>query len=485
MDFERVLRFMGHDGWVALESDEGLASAVHQKAKEFKRDEPAYNFRKPPAPVSVSMNDILSTSPAEVLRQVGVATTFFDRSPFQDIARHWAQIRYCATLAPTKRNQLAMSNEGATSVEHHNKVAQSEHLGIGFALIVAQEVLRKRNPGWEFQAVDVDIALSAGFIDGLGTVKQSPNTRKRPDYFLIGHPIGGFGGAKVVVLECKGTHKSRQFAIGQLARACAQVSAVEVGGKLPYALMVASYLSSKGITSYVLDPPGEDELWSGSEDEMDAILSEDPGDPPELRTRSSDSDDEEEFDEPGQTLNKKHSPPEQDADDESETEDALPRVSRIFDIPQRYSTWFFKILSRTAAATTLLFAGDSSGASKFTTPQQRSTQLQLHPEMLPLEVDAKGTAGTTAMTHFDLADDLKFLGTKQEMPLPDGRTIEVHRGIDVGLYHLLSEGQLGPYLRRAHETRSRWLQRSASHMNSNDVVSVGTDGTALRMRIRE
>lgn len=475
---------MGRDGWVALESDEDLAFTVHQKAQEFERKVPAYNFHKPPAPVSASLNDILSTSPVEVLRQVGVATTFFDRSPFQDIAQHWAQIRYCATLAPTKRNQLAMSHEGATSVEHHNKVAQSEHLGIGFALIVAQEVLRKRNPGWEFRAVDVDIALSAGFIDGLGTVKQSPNTRKRPDYFLIGHPIGGFGGAKVVVLECKGTHKSRQFAIGQLARACAQVGAVEVGGKLPYALMVASYLSSKGITSYVLDPPGEDELWSGSEDEMDAVLSEDPGDPPELRTRSPYSGDEEEFDEPGPTLTEKHSPPEQDADDESETEDALPRVSKIFDIPQRYRTWFFKILSRTAAATTLLFAGDSSGASKFTTPQQRSTQLQFHPEMLQLEEATEGGDGTTATTHFNLADGLEFVGTKREMPLPDGRTIEVHRGIDVGLYYLLSEGQLGPYLRRAHETRSRWLQRS-SHMNSNNVVSVGTDGTALRVRIRE
>ena len=103
-------------------------------------------------------------------------------------------------------------------------MAQSEYLGIGFALFVAQEILRRQYPGWEFSPVDADVALDAG-IPEVGSVRQVATTRRRPDYFLIGRRTTGWGRIKLVVLECKGTHSAVPFAVEQLperARRCGQ-----------------------------------------------------------------------------------------------------------------------------------------------------------------------------------------------------------------------------------------------------------------------
>jgi hypothetical protein len=86
------------------------------------------------------------TSPAQVLHELGVATTFLSASPLAQVARHWAHVRYCATL--TARNGCLAQSPHAGNVVYHHKVAQSEQLGIGLALVVAKRVLRRQHPNW-------------------------------------------------------------------------------------------------------------------------------------------------------------------------------------------------------------------------------------------------------------------------------------------------------------------------------------------------
>ena len=110
-------------------------------------------------------------------------------------------------------------------------------------------------------------------------MENTSRTKKRPDYFLVGQRTSGRRtGFKIVVLECKGTHKPPSFAYGQLARAAVQVESLRVGGRTPPSLMVASRLARSGITAYVLDPPGDDELWSGPTRDLDDLLRSTPED---------------------------------------------------------------------------------------------------------------------------------------------------------------------------------------------------------------
>ena len=260
---------------LAVESSDQVVAEVLRYAKEKAKRHEAYRDRKAPTPVR--LGGPLRTSPAQVLHELGVATTFLTASPLAHVARHWAHVRYCGALTAHK-GHLALSRHAGNDVYHH-KVTQSEQLGIGLALVVAKAVLRRQHPGWNFHAVDAEVALKAGFIDGVGEVDTTSKTKKRPDYILLGHHSSGRrSGVKIVVLECKGTHQSPSFAYGQLARAAVQVDALRVAGRSQSSLMVASCLSQARITSYVLDPSSDYELWSGSDDELDELLRTSPDD---------------------------------------------------------------------------------------------------------------------------------------------------------------------------------------------------------------
>lgn len=113
-------------------------------------------------------------------------------------------------------------------------------------------------------------------------VRSRPQTKRRPDYFLVGRRAGtGRGGRTVyiAVLECKGTHDTRANVVEQLGDACLQVQTMSNGSRPLYGLMVGSSLNRRGITSYALDPPGDDELWEGEAEELDALVLQEPDEP--------------------------------------------------------------------------------------------------------------------------------------------------------------------------------------------------------------
>ncbi|MFD6636266.1 hypothetical protein ACFWDN_10635 [Micromonospora chalcea] len=468
MKIESLVRSLGAESTLAAESSEQLVTDVLAYAKERARDNDAYRYGKPPIPIRIGA--AIRTSPAQVLHELGVATTFLTASPLAQVARHWAHVRYCATL-DVRDGHLALSQH-AGNVVHHHKVAQSEQLGIGLALVVAKEVLRRQHPRWDFHAVDAEVALKAGFLDGVGEVATMPRTTKRPDYILLGHHRSGRrNGMKIVVLECKGTHQSPGFAHGQLARAAVQVDALRVGGRSQPSLMVASYLSRTRITSYVLDPPGDDELWSGADDELDELLGSTPGDQ-DWRPQPAPPDEARTWEVPADADLRA------EASDVSPAEDLPPGRPDVFDIPAERRGWFTQILTRAAAATALLFAGDNGTARAYATPRQRDEQPDLGQQTL-FEIDLPW-ASSTART-LRLPSGLRVEGTSYRAPLPDGEILEVFRGVESSLYRQLADGQLGAYFRAAPQVFRQWTRTPLT----GGVISVGRDGTVLAVRRAE
>ncbi len=105
MDFSSLVRELGTPANLIVNSEPELAEEVEREARERigpKRGA-SYLYRKPVYPIEPSLFNGIVSSPAEVLRELGLATTFVTASPFADIARHWAHVRYCATLASNQK----------------------------------------------------------------------------------------------------------------------------------------------------------------------------------------------------------------------------------------------------------------------------------------------------------------------------------------------------------------------------------------------
>ncbi|MGW1564860.1 hypothetical protein ACWCQ1_52020 [Streptomyces sp. NPDC002144] len=78
---------------------------------------------------------------------------------------------------------MALSEEGLNPRRHY-KTVQSGELGIGFALAVAEQALRKRYPDHLISVVDADIALQAGWALVGKDVKRRDWVKLRPDFLL-------------------------------------------------------------------------------------------------------------------------------------------------------------------------------------------------------------------------------------------------------------------------------------------------------------
>jgi hypothetical protein len=223
--------------------------------------------------------------------------------------------------------------------------------------------------------------------------------------------------------------------------------------------MVGSRLSHSGIMSYVLDPPGDDELWDGSEEELDALLDQEPEQldwSPVSATTTSPPD-------------AGAGPASESAGDEAEPEPPAP-----YSIPIERSGWFTQVLARSTAAKVLMYAGDSSAAANYLTPRQRGFDSNMIPD---LEQDWPDSMAATMA----LPQGPVVTGTRFRMPLPDGSALEVFRGVERQLHRDLTEGRFLAYQRRAGILRQWWHARGR-HL-TGEALSVGNDGTALVMRI--
>ncbi|GIF44249.1 hypothetical protein BC793_13625 [Actinoplanes xinjiangensis] len=417
-----------------IESDHRLAERVQIAAKNLGIDRPHYGPPKPLKPISAMHQVLVDVTPIELLHEVGRATVFQERAALRDIQRIWAQLRYCDAFSygkvklPRGRHLLRMSEDALAKRFHHANV-QSETLGIGFAIILARHVLSHGDPSWTWIPVDAEMVLDAGFDIPEGRLRpySRKDTKLRPDYFLFGHKSDGLlSRTRLVVLECKGTHYQKNV-LEQLSKAAFQLQSVHVGGATPPGLMISTVLEAERITVHILDPDGDDELWQG--------------DPAEL----SDETDQ---------LNLSRTPsPENPVDNEALPEqlDLFPglgpalqvfpepagtaSLAEVYPIPAEQKGWFARVLSRTAAAASLLFAGDQTRAQRLISERQRQRTFGNREPDLP-ELHHRNTGIGIAR------------GTSTTVRWTGGRRLEVFNGIDVALLTSLNEHGAGEYVSR-------------------------------------
>jgi hypothetical protein len=106
-----------------------------------------------------------------------------------------------------------------------------------------------------------------------------------------------------------------------------------------------------------------------------------------------------------------------------------------YNIPADRKTWLAQVLSRTTAASVLLYAGDRSAAAGYGTARQ----LGEPDDALPFPVDwADPIHDVIRMPGGGPALE----GTTYSMPVAGGRRLAVFRGVERRLHRRLAEGDL-------------------------------------------
>lgn len=250
--------------------------------------------------------------------------------------------------------------------------------------------------------------------------------------------------------------------------------------------MIATCLLSSGVKINVVDPPGDEELWSGRPEELDELFSGEVDDPPEFFETHSP---------PAREVGEAHADLLPDdpvavegSDDERthafENADSMENrepltVPEVVNIPDVSKKWFARVLANISASSVLLFAGAGTVASQYRVRQRRESA-----ESPTLALEMEGMEVDTAR-HFAVPGGFGAYGTRYSMALPGGGALEVHKGIEEGLYDSLARRKLGSYFRAAHSVRERWSETRRSSRNAGSAVSVGRDGTVLMMRISD
>ncbi|QUQ64562.1 hypothetical protein [Kutzneria sp. CA-103260] len=439
---------------VAIESSDQLVGKVERKAAKLARERrdngQEVDETKPRlAPVPEREHDgNMNIMPWELLHLLGRATVLSGHGSSRALAQHWGCLKYITSLQRNAHDRMELSDSGKDP-RYHRRSVQAEDLGIAFALAAALRIAQRRHPGYRFELVDADVALEAGWALRGNEVKAKPKTRLRPDYFLFGFRHGS--PARVITVECKGSHGSADAQHKQLAKAAAQVNAVVIGDPdhgdvSPPGLMMSTSLDDTGgIQMRILDPPGDGTLaLSGDvEDHTSGLngpveqLHEFPGIP--VRVEEVERD----------------------------------RRPGFYIAPDR-SEWFARVLARTASAGLLAFAGDRNTAGRLLTPRQR----------IRLGVEQDSGPGHVAFdTGIDLAG-LRLVGTDHVFRLSSER-MEVFSGIPEVLHELLRSER--PDLRgRQHalpDLREQWRERQEDiERQWGGVVFMDINGAVMGLR---
>lgn len=448
-DVVEALRRLFESSWVPFQSDSQLVGKVLQKAakidldrKEKQQEIPA---RKPQlTPVARNEhNGGMSIMPWELLHTLGRATVLSGQGSSRALAQHWSCLKYITTLQANYQGRMELSQDGRDP-RYHRKSVQAEDLGIAFALAASLRIVQRRHPDYRFQIVDADVALEAGWALRGAEVRSRENTLLRPDYFLVG--LKEDQPARLVTVECKGSHGKAVAQHEQLAKASSQVHAVVVGGgdgsaAPPPSLMMATALAgSGGIEMLILDPDG------------DGVLAV-PGE----RALSLNGPIEELHDFAGIPVK---------ASDGSD--DTRPG----FYLPPERSEWFSRVLARTSAASLLTFVGDRKGARELLTPRQ---QARVGSEYALPGTDTVFDTGV-------VLGGMRFIGTDHVFRFGSQR-MEAFSGVLVGLRQLLAEKDLQGYQSALPSVLAVWAdRRQEAEAEWGGVIAMDTDGAVLGLR---
>jgi hypothetical protein len=139
------------------------------------------------------------------------------------------------------------------------------------------------------------------------------------------------------------------------------------------------------------------------------------------------------------------------------------QASEIYPIPQDRKGWFARVLSRTAAAGALLFAGDGDVVRGVVSARQLGTPPD---ESLTPEVDLESR--DTALG--------RFVGSSHVIHWHGNEWMEIFHGIDSDSYDALRSGGIGKYL-------NGFRRRGSGFHSDGDVAFIAaSDGTLTGFR---
>ncbi len=449
MEIADALKRLLEPSVVTFQSSSYLAGKVRKKAAKIDVDRrtkrQGIHDRKPRL-TPVSKNEHkgeMSITPWELLHILGRATVLSGQGSSRALAQHWSCLKYITTLQSNYQGRMELSSDGKDP-RYHRKSVQAEDLGIAFALAAALRIVQERHPDYRFEVVDADVALEVGWALKGSEVRSRENTRLRPDYFLVGLKAGE--PARLVTVECKGSHGRADAQHVQLAKASAQVHAIVIGdpdkgaASPPSLLMATALASNGGIEMRILDPKG------------DGVLTV-----PEEHASSLNG--------PVEQFNELAGIPTKTADGRDDTRPG-------FYIPLQRSEWFSRVLARTSAAGLLAFVGDRATARELLTPRQQQRVGSVYT-----------VPGTDAL--FDtgiMLGRLPFVGTDHVFRFGSQR-MEAFSGMLLGLHQLLAKKDLQGFQVALPKVLAEWSERRReAEADWGGVINMDTDGAVLGLR---
>ncbi|MEY9834894.1 hypothetical protein [Streptacidiphilus sp. EB103A] len=382
-------------------------------------------------------------TPWQVLHAIGRGLVLARQGAGRGLAEHWQSLKYCQALDRDRGGYLALSGEGRNP-ERYYKATQSSEIGIGFALVVAEQLLKKRYPDHVVSVIDSDIALQAGWPlknKGQAKGKRPEALLRRPNFLLEvwrpGEP------SRVFEVASKGTHGKPAQVYSQLEKGTAHLDAVHIGryGQTP-SLLIGTELAEKGgIVVHILEAPGNVLLRPGSkepeEPNLDAKLDE--GNESTLMTMHSGWD--------GGDLN-----------------------NYGFQVKAEKFGWFSQVLARSEAAALMAFTGGGRPTAQYLTREQGKRFF---------DIPAYAGADSVSDAEHRICG-IDFSGTDHVFRLNKTR-VEAFSGLADGLYNRLQQGRLADCRREVYA-----MQPELEFADGDPEwgpVSVRPDGTVMAIRV--
>jgi hypothetical protein len=376
-----------------------------------------------------------------VLHALGRALVLGRQGAGRGLAEHWGSLKYCQALEGASGQYMSLSPEGLNPRRHY-KTVQSSELGKGFALVLAERLIRQQYPGHAVSVIDADIALQAGWALVGKDVQDRDGVRLRPDFLLEAWKPGE--PSKIVPMACRGTHGKSPYVHTQLAGASAQVEAFHVGpwDKTPSLIISSELLGQGGVIINALQARG------------DSALHVEPGDP----TADADTELRDENIYPEVQL-----PPEKGED--------KPRRGSGFQVLPEHYAWFRRAASRAGAAGIMAFTGGGNPTAQYLTKRQGREYFEgfVHSGTGIVQDAEQVIRGT------------RFLGTDHVFRL-NGTRVEAFSGVAEDLFLPLAEGKVEQYRRMAHALSTKWLSGRGSR-DWDGPVSLREDGSVMAMRL--
>lgn len=422
-----------------------LISSSDEKRRKAGQPTPR---RKPslhplPAPDARKSIDL---TPWDVLHALANGLVLARHGTGRGLAEHWQSLKYSQALAAGRSGFVGLSDEGRMP-ERSYKAMQSKELSLGFGLLAAEQIIKKRYPDHVLSIVDASIALLAGW--SLGGAERSKGSRPRPEYIIEAWKPGE--PSKVTLVGCRGNHEVSSRRSGknstlarQLVSASEQAEGVHIGSwnNTPCLLFSTGLLSQGGVVINALQSPGTATL--------------------PIRTAGGPGSADERIEEVPHMYFNEVLIPAFDGGREMHVDG--------FQVPYNDLTWFGQVLARTSAAGLMAFAGGGRKTAQYLTKDQGNKHY-----------DIATFAGSSSIHDASITvDGAKFVGTDHVFRLNTVR-VEAFSGIAKDLYPLLADGGVEEYRRAVYNLRSEWKKIDAGKWRG--PISFREDGTVMALRL--